>query len=74
MKYYDDKELSELLSYYKVCEPSPELVITTKSLMHEEMTKLYAAPSRQAGWVLVLDGLSIMMSLCIFYLWYFAVF
>ena len=68
MKQYDDNELRELLLNYEVCEPSPELVTKTKSLMREEMVKLSTAPSRQAEWVLMLVGLSIMMSLCIFYM------
>ena len=68
MKQYDDNELRELLLNYEVCEPSPELVTKTKSLMREEMAKLSTAPSRQAEWVLMLVGLSIMMSLCIFYM------
>ena len=67
MKQYDDNELRELLLHYEVCEPSPELLANTKRLMYEEITKLSTAPSRQAEWVLMLVGLSIMMSLCIFY-------
>ena len=68
MKHNNDKELREFLLNYEVVEPSPELVTKTKILMYEEMVKLSAVPSRQAGWILMLVGISIMMSLCIFYM------
>ncbi len=68
MRHNNDKELREFLLYYEVCEPSPELVANTKNLMREEMARLSTAPSRQAEWVLMLVGLSIMMSLCFFYM------
>ncbi len=68
MKHNNDKELLDFLLNYEVMEPSPKLVTKTKIFMYEEMVKLSTVPSRQAGWILMLVGVSIMMSLCIFYM------
>ena len=68
MKNNNNKELRELLMLYEVREPSPVLVNGTKCLMHKEMSQLFTATSYQAEWVLMLAGLAIAMSLCLFYM------
>ena len=68
MKKFDDSALRGLLSLYEVSGPGFELVTDTKALMREEV-KLAAvtAPAQETG-VFVVVGLSIAMSLCLFYM------
>lgn len=68
MKSFDDNDLREFLLNYDVCEPSLELVALTKQLMHEELLQPAAIPVKLEKWVLLLVGLSVVMSLCLFYI------
>ena len=68
MKNFNDKELREILLLYEVREPDSALVNSTKRLMRSEMARLSTAASYQAEWVLMLVGLAIAMSLCLFYM------
>ena len=68
MKSFDDSDLREFLLNYDVCEPCPELVVLTKRLMHEELLQPAAKPVRLEKWVLLIVGLSVVMSLCLFYI------
>ena len=68
MKPLNDTELRELFSNYKVSGPSPELVARTKSLMHEELLQYLVKQVRPEKVVLLLVGLTVVMSLCLFYM------
>lgn len=68
MKNFNNKELREILLLYEVREPDSALVNSTKRLMHSEMARLSTVASYQAEWVLMLVGLAIAMSLCLFYM------
>lgn len=68
MKNFNNKELRELLLLYEVREPGSALVNSTKRLMHSEMALFSTVASHQAEWVLMLVGLAIAMSLCLFYM------
>ena len=68
MKNFNNKELREILLLYEVREPGSALVNSTKRLMHSEMARLSTVASYQAEWVLMLVGLAIAMSLCLFYM------
>lgn len=67
MKLENDNNLRKLLLMYEVEEPSLELVVETKRLMHEELNQLSTAPSLQAKWVVMLVGLAFVMAMCLFY-------
>ena len=68
MKPYDDTELRELLLCYNVSGPSPDLTARTTRLMHEEVLKTAVEPVKQEKWVFLLVGLTVAMSLCLFYM------
>ena len=68
MKNFNNKELREILLFYEVREPGSALVKRTKRLMHSEIAQISTAVSYQAEWVLMLVGLAIAMSLCLFYM------
>ena len=67
-----DKELRGILCGYEIREPDFDLMKRTRQKMHAELTFQTTpalAPSQsQAGWVFMLAGLAIAMSLCIFYM------
>jgi len=68
MKNFNNKELREILLFYEVREPGSALVNSTKRLMHSEIAQISTVVSYQAEWVLMLVGLAIAMSLCLFYM------
>ena len=67
MKPFNDAELRELLACYQVAGPAPALVNTVKHRMRAEIQNLAVSPSPAASWVILLVGLSVAMSLCLFY-------
>ncbi|MFC1650700.1 hypothetical protein ACFL2X_03950 [Candidatus Latescibacterota bacterium] len=68
MKQSYDNELRNILLAYEIREPGFDLINRTRRKMHEEMTLRTSAASSQTGWVLMLAGLAIAMSLCLFYM------
>ena len=68
MKYYDEDEIRTFLLLYKVNRPGEELVNRTKRLMREEMAEASLSLTWQGGWLFVLLGISLIMSMCIFYM------
>ena len=68
MEHYDENELRAFLLLYKVNAPSPEIVNRAKNLMREEMAKTPPVLTWQAGWLSMLVSVSIIMSMCIFYI------
>ena len=67
MKQFDEKELHELLLCYEVSGPSNELVSGTKRLMLEEALHPALEPSWADRWVIMLAGLAVILTLCLFY-------
>ncbi|MFC1552476.1 hypothetical protein ACFL6P_07930 [Candidatus Latescibacterota bacterium] len=67
-----DKELRDILCGYEIREPGFDLMKRTSQKMHEELTAqtspALAPVQSQAGWVFMLAGLAIAMSLCLFYM------
>ncbi|MBN2288739.1 MAG: hypothetical protein JXQ83_05355 [Candidatus Glassbacteria bacterium] len=68
MQTMDEQKIRELLGQYRVEDPAPDLLQRTKCLMHEELRRVAAADSRQAGPILVLAGLSLVLCLNLFYI------
>ncbi|MFC1538184.1 hypothetical protein ACFL6H_02065 [Candidatus Latescibacterota bacterium] len=68
MKQSYDKEIRDILLAFEVGEPGFNLINRTRRKMHEEMTLRTSAAPSQAGWILMLAGLAIAMSLCLFYM------
>jgi len=68
MKRFDENELRELLSYYEVSGPRPELVTRTKYMVRRELLRTAPETAGQEKWVFVLVGLAVAMSLCLFYM------
>ncbi|KPK88890.1 hypothetical protein AMJ80_10525 [bacterium SM23_31] len=68
MEQYNENELRAFLQLYKVNAPGAEIVNRTKNLMREEMAKTFSAPTWQGGWLFLLVSVSLIMSMCIFYL------
>ncbi|MFC1693991.1 hypothetical protein ACFL1R_10845 [Candidatus Latescibacterota bacterium] len=68
MKPPDDKELRKLMIYFEVDDPSPILVNRVKRLMREELLQLSAEPARPDKWVILVVGLAVAMTLCLFYM------
>ena len=67
MKNHELKDLSKLLMLYEVPEPSPELLFETKRLMREEFERLAEVPSWQNGWIIMLVGLAMVITMGLFY-------
>ncbi len=68
MKKFDEDELRSLLLLYRVCDPPEAMVMRTKHLMRDEMDRLAFAPARQYGWMMVLIGMAVVLSLNLFYI------
>jgi len=68
MKRFDENKLRELLSYYEVGGPSPELVARTKCMVRRELLQAVPEAAGQEKWVFILVGLAVAMSLCLFYM------
>ena len=69
MQQMSEKEIRELLGYYRVEDPSPELLRRTKLLMHEEMLRsAVPAEAKPAVPVQVLVGLGLLLTLNLFYI------
>jgi hypothetical protein len=68
MERISDEQLRKLLGQFTVSSPRNELVAETKRLMRQEMA-LQAAPARkgQAGMVLVMVALSLLVCFNLFY-------
>lgn len=67
MEHYDEDELRAFLLLYKVKAPGSEIVNRTKYLMREEMVKSASALTWQGRWLFMLVSVSLVMSMCIFY-------
>jgi hypothetical protein len=67
MKDFDQDELRELLDCFDAPEPPDLLVARTMESMRVELASRAVAPAPQGAWVFGLAGLSIAMSLCVFY-------
>ena len=67
MMTFDESELKELFACYTVPEPPAALVARTKRHMYREMAAASAVPATRAHWILVLTGLTVVMTLCLFY-------
>ncbi|MBN1293299.1 MAG: hypothetical protein JXB48_15780 [Candidatus Latescibacteria bacterium] len=67
MKNKNFNDLHDLLMMYKVGEPSFELVLDTKRLMRKELYRLSEAPSWQSGWIFMIIGLALVMTMGLFY-------
>ena len=67
MNNNDFDDIRELLLMFEVPEPRSELVLETKRLMREELKELAAAPSLQAGWIVMLVGMAFVMTFGLFY-------
>ena len=67
MKNNDFNDLKDLLMLYNVGEPKIELVLNTKHLMRKEMYRLAEAPSWQSGWIFMIIGLALVMTMGLFY-------
>jgi len=68
MEQREKRHIEELLSAFRVTSPSPEVVARTKRLMREELLRPAIKPVAQEKWVFVLVGLTVAMSLCLFYM------
>jgi hypothetical protein len=68
MKEFDENELRSLLLLYRVCDPPEALVMRTKVFMREEMARMAVSPAKQYGWMMLLVGMSIVLSLNLFYI------
>ena len=67
MNAFDDAELRALFSCFGTPEPSAGLIRETKEQMRRELVQVIA-PAATGSWVLVLAGLAVAMSLCLFYM------
>ena len=68
MEYNDENEIRAFLRLYKVKAPGLELVNRTKRLMREETEKSFSAVTWQGRWLYVLVSVSLIMGLCVFYM------
>ncbi len=68
MDTHETDGIRDFLLLYTVRGPREELVRRTKRLMRDEMAKALADLSWQGGWLFVLLTISLVMSLCIFYM------
>ena len=68
MRPLDDNDLRELMSSYTVAAPPESLVLQTKRRMHQELNQLSVRTAPAGSGVVLLAGLAIVMSLCLFYM------
>jgi len=70
MKHTDDSDIRSFLSCYEVSGPNPMLVDRTKRQMRVEALRAAAVPASatQEKGVFILVGLTLAMSLCLFYM------
>jgi hypothetical protein len=68
MKTHDDNEIKELLACFSVKGANKELIDRTVQFMHEETVNLVVYPVKQGTWIMVLTGLAVIMSICLFYM------
>ena len=68
MEHNDENELRDFLLLYKINPPSSEVVNRTKRFMREEMVKISPDLTWQGRWIFMLVSLSLILSMCIFYL------
>lgn len=68
MDYFDNDDIREFLLLYKIDAPGETLVRRTKRLMREELALTPPDLTWQGGWLFVLLSISLIMSMCIFYM------